>query len=58
MVDLSTLKAEDLQGLSPGAVTELAARMLAEIKHLGERAERDARTPKAHQDFPWLSQFR
>src|ERR1700712_2925701 len=44
MVDLSTLKAEDLQGLSPGAVAELAARMLAEIKQLGERADRDAQT--------------
>ena len=44
MVDLSTLKAEDLQGLSPGAVAELAARMLAEIKQLGEQADRDAQT--------------
>lgn len=44
MVDLTTLKAEDLQGLSPGAVAELAARMLAEIKQLGEQAQRDART--------------
>jgi hypothetical protein len=44
MVDLSTLKAEDLQGLSPGAVAELATRMLAELKLKDERAERDART--------------
>ena len=44
MVDLSTLMAEDLQGLSPGAVAELASRMLAEIKQLGEQADRDART--------------
>lgn len=44
MVDLSTLHAEDLRGLSASAVTELATRMLAEIKQLGEQAERDART--------------
>ena len=44
MVDLSTLNVEDLQGLSASAVTELAARMLAEIRHLGKQAERDART--------------
>ena len=44
MVDLSTLHAEDLRGLSASAVTELATRMLAQIKQLGEQAERDART--------------
>ena len=44
MVDLSTLKAEDLRGLTPGAVTELATRMLAELRLKDERAERDART--------------
>jgi transposase len=44
MVDLSTLKAEDLQGLSPGAVAELATRMLAELELKDTQAERDART--------------
>lgn len=43
MVDLSSLQAEDLQGLSPGAVTELATRMLAELKVRTEQAERDAK---------------
>ena len=44
MVDLSSLKAKDLQGLSPSAVAELATRMLAELKVRTEQAERDART--------------
>ncbi len=44
MVDLSTLRAEDLQGLEPGAVAELAVRMLGELKLRGEQAERDAQT--------------
>jgi hypothetical protein len=44
MVDLSSLKAEDLLGLSPGAVAELATRMLAELKVRTEQAERDARS--------------
>jgi transposase len=42
MVDLSSLTAEDLQGLSPGAVTELATRMLAELKVRTEQGQRDA----------------
>ena len=44
MVDLSSLKAEDLQGLSAGAVTELATRMLVELKARSEQSERDAKT--------------
>ena len=44
MVDFSTLKAEDLQGLSPSAVAELAGRMLAELRLKDEQLERDART--------------
>jgi transposase len=44
MVDLSSLQAEDLQGLSPGVVTELATRLLAELKVRTEQAERDAKT--------------
>jgi transposase len=42
MVDLSSLKAEDLQGLSASAVTELATRMLAELKVRAEQGQRDA----------------
>ena len=42
MVDLTALKAEDLQGLSRGAVTELATRMLAELRVRAEQGERDA----------------
>ena len=42
MVDLTSLKAEDLQGLSPSAVAELATRMLAELKVRAEQGERDA----------------
>ncbi|WP_339528766.1 hypothetical protein [Pseudomonas mucidolens] len=42
MVDLTTLKAEDLQGLSPSAVTELATRLLAELKVRAEQGQRDA----------------
>lgn len=44
MVDLSSLQAEDLQGLSPGVVAELATRLLAELKVRTEQAERDAKT--------------
>ena len=44
MVDLATLRAEDLSGLDPGVVAELAVRMLAELKLRGEQAERDAQT--------------
>lgn len=44
MVDLSTLRAEDLRGLDAGAVAELAVRMLSELKLRGEQAERDAQT--------------
>ena len=44
MVDFSTLKAEDLQGLSPSAVAKLAGRMLAELRLKDEQLERDART--------------
>src|SRR5260221_623413 len=43
MVDLSSLKAEDIQGLSASAVTELATRMLAELKLRSEQADRDAK---------------
>ena len=43
MVDLATLDAKDLQGLSPGATTELATRMLVDIKARAEKAQRDAR---------------
>ncbi len=44
MVDLSTLRAEDLSGLDPSAIAELAVRMLSELKLRGEQAERDAQT--------------
>ena len=42
MVDLTSLTAVDLQGLSPSAVTELATRMLAELKVRTEQGQRDA----------------
>ena len=42
MVDLATLQAQDLVGLAPGAVTELATRMLAELKARTAQAARDA----------------
>lgn len=42
MVDLISLKAEDLQSLSASAVTALATRMLAELKVRAEQGQRDA----------------
>ena len=42
MLDAHALKAEDLQGLSPSAMAEVAARMLAQLgeqsRHIGEQA--------------------
>jgi len=43
MVDLATLEAKDLRDLSPSAMTELATRMLAELKVRDEQAQRDAK---------------
>jgi transposase len=42
MVDLASLTAKDLQGLSPSVVTELAMRMLTELKVRTEQGQRDA----------------
>jgi transposase len=44
MVDLISLRTEDLQRLSPSDVAELAGRMLAQLKASAERARRDEQT--------------
>ena len=44
MLDVHAIKPQDLQGLSPGELTEVAGRLLAHIgaqsKHIGEQSQR------------------
>ena len=48
MLDVNTLKAQDLQGLSPSAMADLAAQMLAQMAALNAQLQARDQQAAAH----------